>query len=244
MPTKGNDPLPLRWGFDDAGSHRRIDKLEWAPDMLEEFGFDTWIHHYAPAATVAGNLRYLDEVDGFCHEQGISWLPNIEHSNWNARYVDDQGRDWTNRPDGRHYWLFPDDVLEHLSQCASVGGIMYDEAAHTQNCANQMAEGIDQPYIYDPAHDTLNAAADAFSAAARKMADHHARYGLKLYTEHVFPVMFHGFARGGWTAGTKVLKENWSPAYLACAMEPPSSTAPSYGRRPTCGFFPITPGIR
>jgi hypothetical protein len=52
----------------------------------------------------------------------------------------------------------------------------------------------------------------------REIADIHARHGLTLYTEHVFPILFHGFARGGWTPGAKVLKEGWSPVYIATLL--------------------------
>ncbi len=94
---------------------------------------------------------------------------------------------------------------------------MYDEPEHHQNNANAVP-GLDRPAIFDPAGWTLAQAADAHTAAVAALVDQHQRHGLCLFTEHVTPVMFHTFARAGCTAGTKVLDEAWSPAYVACAL--------------------------
>jgi hypothetical protein len=96
---------------------------------------------------------------------------------------------------------------------------MYDEPAHHQN-NNNMVGGYNRPSIYDwaEAGGDLTLAADGHTAAVAEVAAKYGQYGLKVYTEQVFPVMFHNFARGGFIAGTKVLKETWGPVYLACAL--------------------------
>lgn len=216
--SSDNSVWPLRWGVDDAGGPARLDTVRWAADAFEELGFDLWVMHYQPEHRVAANAEMMRTVDAWAEAHGITWICNVEHANWIAKHIDDRGRDWHNRPDGRHYFLFPDELLQELGRCRSLGGLMYDEAAHMQNCRNQMAEGISQPWIYDPTGHRLEDAAEGFVDAVSQVAAQHARYGLKLYTEHVFPVLFHAFARSGFVAATKVLKENWSPAYIACAM--------------------------
>ena len=208
----------MRWGFDEYGHDQRLDRRPWAKAAMEAFGFDLWVHHYRPLESIQANRAAIQEIDAWCGQRGMTWLLNVEDANWKAGFVDEHGRDWYNRADGRHYYLFPEELLEALGACQHLEGLLYDEAAHMQLCANRMAEGIDQPWVYDPAGDALVDAADAFAEAVGKLAALHAAYGIRLYTEHVFPVMFHGFARAGWTAATKVLKENWSPAYIACAM--------------------------
>ena len=210
----------MRWGFDEYGRQPRLDRRPWAPGAMEAFGFDLWVHHYVPKASIQANRDEIREIDAWCGQRGLTWLLNVEDANWKAGFVDERGRDWYNHGDGRHHFRFPDELLETLGACQHLEGLLYDEAAHMQGCANRMAEGIDQPWVYDPEArgDTLAGAADAFAVAAGELAALHAAYGIRLYTEHVFPVMYHGFARAGWVAATKVLKENWSPAYLACAM--------------------------
>ena len=210
----------MRWGFDEYGRQPRLDRRPWAPEAMEAFGFDLWVHHYLPKASIQANRDEIREIDAWCGQRGMTWLLNVEDANWKAGFVDERGRDWYNQADGRHYFRFPDELLETLGACQHLEGLLYDEAAHMQGCANRMAEGIDQPWVYDPEArgDTLAEAADAFTGAVGELATLHAAHGIRLYTEHVFPVMYHGFARAGWVAATKVLKENWSPAYLACAM--------------------------
>ena len=207
----------VRWGVDDAGSNIHLPKHPKADQLLEEFGFDLWVVHYFPNPSIEVNLSYIRSVDAWCAERGVDWVTNVEGPNFVKEHIDEKGRSWYNRPDGRHYHLFPEEVLEELGRCERLRGIMYDEAAHMQNCRNKIA-GLDQPWIFDPEGHSLESAAEGFTAAVKEIADLHAEHELPLFTEHVFPVLFHGFARAGWTAATKVLKENWSPAYVACAM--------------------------
>src|SRR5690606_41002729 len=39
-----------------------------------------------------------------------------------------------------------------------------------------------------------------------------------VYTEHVWPVLFHNFARSGMIPAYKQMKENWSNVWASCAM--------------------------
>ena len=74
------------------------------------------------------------------------------------------------------------------------------------------------PWVYDPRDDTLEQAADKFTAAVQELLDIHAKHGIDLYSEHVFPVLLHPFTRAGWTPIPKILKESVSPVYIACAL--------------------------
>jgi hypothetical protein len=220
-PTSEGRPevWPLRWGVDDAGSRPYAwPYIKWGPEVLEAFRFDLILHHYLPLPSIAQNQQFIAAMDAWCDRYGVGWIANLEHANWIASFIDENDIDWFTRPDGRHFFLFPNEVLDALGDCRRLRGLMYDEAAHMQNCANCMAQGTDQPWVYDPAGDALEDAADRFASAVGLLAEHHAAFGIPLYTEHFFPVLFHGFARGGWTAATKILKENWAPAYIACAM--------------------------
>ncbi len=208
----------IKWGVDDAGIRPLLLDHPRAGELLEEFGFDLWVTHYPfPSPTVESNRMAIRRMDAWCADRGIKWIANLESPNFVKAHVDEQGRDWYNRPDGRHFFLFPDELLEEFGQCQALWGFMYDEAAHMQNCRNKIA-GLDQPWIFDPEGHTLAEAAEAFTKAVAEVARIHREHGIPLSTEHVFPVLYHGFARAGWTAGTKVLKENWSPAYIACAL--------------------------
>ena len=184
---------------------------------MEEFGFNFLVTHHQPLPEVADNLRYIRAMDRWCQDAGIDWVANLESANFRKEHIDDKGRDWFNQPDGRHFWLSPDELLEEYAKCERLWGLMYDEAAHMQNCRNKIA-GLDAPWIFDPEGHTLEGAAEGFTEAVGEIERLHAKHGIRLSTEHVFPVMFHCFARARWTAGTKILKENWSPPYIATAL--------------------------
>ncbi len=221
LPCSGilaDEPLrPMRWGVDDAGSKILLPKHPKAAELLEDFGFNFLVVHYHPRRTLELNRQFIHTVDQWCREKDVQWVANLESPNFVKEHLDEKGRSWYNRPDGRHFFLMPDDMLEEFGACENLWGFMYDEAAHMQNCRNKIA-GLDQPWVFDPEGYRLEDAADGFAQAVQELQVHHARYGIRLSSEHVFPVLYHGFARSGWTAATKVLKENWSPAYVACAL--------------------------
>ena len=221
-------PPPLLWGFDDIGvpgphGHGRGGFADHpkAAQLIEEFGFNLWVTWYPDDASSRGleaNRAYVRHIDDFCASRGIRWLVNPLAPLWlnaPATSIDETGFDWFNRPDGRRFFRFPDALLAELGRCRALVGIVYDEAEHHQNNANAVA-GVDRPSIYAPTG-PLEDAAEGHTAAAAQLARDHARFGLRLYTEHVFPVMYHDFARAGFTPATKVLKEAWTPVYLACA---------------------------
>jgi hypothetical protein len=209
---------PVGWGVDDAGTRPYLLDHPKAAEVFEEFGFDFWVTHYHfSSPKIELNRAGIRRVDDWCADRGVEWIANLESPNFVKAHVDEKGRDWYNRDDGRHFFLFPEELLEEFGCCRALWGFMYDEAAHMQNCRNKIA-GLDKPWIFDPEGQTLTEAAEEFTRAVGEVREIHAEHGIRLSTEHVFPVLYHGFARAGWTAGTKVLKENWSPAYIACAM--------------------------
>jgi hypothetical protein len=210
-------PRPMRWGVDDAGSAVPLATHPKAKALLDEFGFNFLVSHFYPHRELDVNFQSIRRVDDMCRETNIDWVANVENPNFLKEHVDEKGRDWYNRPDGRHFFLMPDEMLEEFAACEKLWGFMYDEAAHMQNCRNKIA-GVDQPWVFDPDGHELEGAAEGFVQAVRELEQRHAKHGIRLSSEHVFPVLFHGFARAGWTAGTKVLKENWSPACVACAL--------------------------
>lgn len=218
-------PTPLRWGFDDAGGPAHLEQTSWAAQCISEFGFDTWVMHYMPASTVEFDIAQIRGIDTWCAKQGVQWILNLEDANWVASHTDSKGREWYNRADGRQYFLFPDDILAELGQCSQLRGLMYDEAEHMQNCRH-LINSINKPFFFNPDGQRLEGAAEGMATACREVAEHHARFGLHLFTESVFPVMLDNFARAGFTAATKILKENWSPAYYAVAL----GTALQYGK--------------
>lgn len=206
---------PLRWGVNFEVTQILKPKLG---EILEHFDVDFVVIHAGPAGkNLAFNERVTQSMDAFCVKNDVDWIRNLESANWQGSAVDENGKDWYNHADGRHYFLFPERMLEAHGKCERLLGFLYDEAEHMQNCRNRMAK-IDKPFIYDPRDDELEDASRKFVKAARDLAKLHQKHGIRLYTEHVFPVLFHAFAEAGWQPATKILKEHWNGATLACLM--------------------------
>ncbi len=216
-----SQPTPLRFGVDDAGSPGDLETYEWTERAFQEMGFNLWVcHARLHSHTVAGYVDSFRRVDAWCEANDVSWVWNLEGANWIRSFVDDQGRDWFNRSDGRHYELIPDDVLAELAKSRRLLGVEYDEATHMQCCRNKIAfpEATRPPWMYDPKDDQLEQASDHFTTAVQDVAAAYERHGISLFTEHVFSDLLHNFARAGYTPAPKILKESWSPIAIAIAM--------------------------
>ena len=202
---------PLAWGFDNAGYTPNA-KLE--AEVLKEFGFDLVVYHYHPKKS--GNEFALKRLSDFYKEHNTNWILNLESANWRDAFSDDKGRDWYNHADGRHYFMFPDEVLESLSTLSHKPGIMYDEAGHMQNSRNYKVNKAF--FLKEGDVQSLEDASGAFTEKAREIAEKYQNYDLEVYSEHVFPVQFHTLADAGFIPVSKVLKENNIPAFIACAL--------------------------
>lgn len=210
---------PLLWGVDDAGATHDATSTV-SKKIIEAFGFDLFVHHYKPVSSYTGNISNLKKLHDFYAGLNVDWILNLESANFGRSFVDEKGVDWYNHPDGRHYFQFPAEVLQAISDLENKPGLMYDEAEHMQNCRNSVTiSGFDAPFILtEKKAGSLEHAADNFTEEAQQIAQLHKAYGLQLYSEHVFPIQYHPFARAGFIPVSKILKENTSPAYIACAL--------------------------
>jgi hypothetical protein len=212
---------PLLWGVDDAGAYPNLIPVsEVSQRIIKEFGFDLFVHHYSPVVSYAANATKLQNLHDFYSDLGVKWILNMESANWNRSFVDEKGYDWYNRNDGRHYFQFPIEMLQLLSEMKNKPGLMYDEADHMQNGRNGTTiPGFDAPFFMsDETAGSLEDAAENFTKEVQKIVQQHEPYKLDIYTEHVFPIQYHTFARGGMIPVSKILKENVSPAYIATAI--------------------------
>lgn len=209
---------PLLWGYDDAGSELSHKVTE---ELIDYFGFDLAVCHYYPQKS--GNSAAIQQLGNFYGNKNVRLILNLESANNDgSSFIDDNGFDWFNRPDGRHYFMFPDEVLNTLSTLPKGTGVMYDEAEHMQNRFRM------EPPFFMKQDDapTLNAASETFTQRMKEIADRYKQYGIDTYTEHVFPIQFHTFADAGLIPVSKILKESCIPAYIACSM----GAAIQYGR--------------
>ncbi|MBQ7153560.1 MAG: hypothetical protein IJR83_06465 [Clostridia bacterium] len=163
------------------------------------------------AATVATKLKELN----------IDWIANFEYQNFHDNCVGPDGYDWAAPQPGLHRLELPKEYIEALSSCKNLIGIMYDEFEHViinRNLSLKHDLGVDLP-VFD-----LSGAKDAASCSAAleqqlgAYADGLIAKGAPaLAGEHVFPVLFHTFAKKGIIPNFKSQKESFSNIQFACA---------------------------
>ena len=114
---------PLTWGVDIAGASSPDTSVN-TEQILREFGFDLWMIHYLPRQSREDNASHIKRIDNWCQKRGLRWMANVEAANFRKTFVDERGYDWYRRADGRHFFLFPDDLLGVLSSCKQLQGIL------------------------------------------------------------------------------------------------------------------------
>jgi hypothetical protein len=179
----------------------------------------------------AGLSSAPESLSGFaaeCRAAGLGFILNQEITNYSVEgiFLDRAGRDVLAHPDGVHRWDLAGDELAAAARLSEFAGVLYDEAEHGQmrretntNGGNDGSRsGRVHPYWARTDGLTLEQAYEAVYGSARAVADGYRRAGTRIFTEHVFPVMFHTLARAGITACTKFMKEGIDPVYAACAL--------------------------
>ncbi len=112
---------PLLWGVDDAGATHDATGVV-SKKIIEDFGFDLFVHHYSPVPSYAGNISNFKKLHDFYTGLGVDWIINLETANFRQSFVDEKGVDWYNHPDGRHYFQFPAEVLQAISDLENKPG--------------------------------------------------------------------------------------------------------------------------
>ncbi|MGF7031756.1 hypothetical protein J2T17_002670 [Paenibacillus mucilaginosus] len=185
---------------------------------LSELGADFYVHHVMPEAGEVPQLL----VDA--EEAGLDVCFGNEYGNINGPWVEG-----TNRYD------VTDTAVEQAVRSGRCIGLLYDEPEHLQINAAQYrkdgwfphwgsVDGLD----LDSARRTVEEAVDARGRRVQHLLEQAGKpdASLPLISEHVFPVMFHTFARAGMDVCPKIMKESFQSLQLAAAL----GAAKQYGR--------------
>lgn len=211
-------------GVDDAGDkstgERSVPYDLIAP--MKELGVQFLVHHYSPQTTLQEQDLFMEQMGTLFEKNKMSFLLNTEIANNAVEFIDADGWSWFRGPGKTHRFNFKPAVLSKANQFTSFEGIMYDEPAHMQlnrNWIHVNGRKVDLPFMAETNGKSFEEADRLIYKNARQLADGvkrlHTRY---IAMEHVFPVLFHNFARAGMTPVYKQLKESWAPVWAACAM--------------------------
>lgn len=210
-------------GIDNAGDKCKPGEF-FNPVAMDSLGVDFVVYHYqGPRGTIEDEARTMEKLGNDFQKAGLRVVVNVESGNWSLEMRSADGHDWVSQPNELHLFKFPSEVLKSLNQSEAVWGIQYDELEHSQITRNlsitikhpdlelvSLAETTDMDF-----EEADEAVCEGAKSLVRECQGDGTKYVL---TEHVWPVLFHNFARAGMTPVYKQMKENWSNVWASCAM--------------------------
>lgn len=202
-----NDPFhPETSGrFMRTGEGRPFPSQDPAPGideylrLLRQLGADFYMHHSIPCDNeIIGMIDRLDR-------EKIPFILGNEFYSINGPYAEGMKRG--------------DYSVAAASKAAASGmfiGFLYDETEHRQIHSNIYRTETGGYEWTCPHHKSADRIEEDIIAEIKKVREKYS--GSRLFSEHVFPIMFHTFSRGGMNPCPKILKEEFCPLQLAAAM--------------------------
>jgi len=210
-------------GIDNSGDKCKPDEF-FNPVAMDSLGVDFVVYHYqGPRGTIEDEARTMEKLGNDFQKANLKVVVNVECGNWHIDMKSTEGHDWVSQPNKLHLFKFPSEVLKRLNQSEAVWGIQYDELEHSQITRNLSITikhpGVELVSLAETTGMDFKEADDAVCEGAKSLVRECQGDGTKyVLTEHVWPVLFHNFARAGMTPVYKQMKENWSNVWASCAM--------------------------
>ncbi len=210
-------------GYENSGEKCDHKTEFFNANIAKELEIDFIVHHIRPDKSVAEEAEIARAMAARFDEVGIEFIPNCETANWREDFTGPDGFDWAGHPDGCHRFRFPKEVMEGYASSPMFAGVLYDEAEHciiNRNLSlTHKNKSLDLPFFPDKPDDGLLQTGQHLYECSKELFEECACYGApRVLGEHVFPVLFHTFAKAGITPNYKQQKENWSNIFAACAM--------------------------
>ena len=187
-------------------------------------GVDFLLCHFDPSGlTVDEECERVKETVKSIKELGTDAIINFEKQNFVYVDVSADGYDWANRANGTHLLRLPEKFKQAMASEGNLIGVMYDELEHVIINRN-VSLALDSKFVIDIPAFPLNDKADVIAqgelldSQLKEYADEIKTDGIKtLSGEHVFPVLFHNFAKNGIIPNFKSQKESYSNVQFAIA---------------------------
>ena len=169
--------------------------------------------------TLSHACRIASDVSDAFKALGIPYIANFEQANFDRNCKGPDGFEWANHADGTHRMEFPEEMLKALNKNDNLIGVIYDEFEHmivNRNAGIALNANLNVfPLPETPS--VINdgsALVDDLQPYVEKIK----KAGVKQFAgEHVFPVLYHLFARCGITPNFKAQKESFTDVQYALA---------------------------
>ena len=210
-------------GIDNSGDQTKPGDF-FNPVAMDSLGVDFVVYHYrGPKGTVEEEAKKMEKLGSDFQKANLNVVVNVECGNWALEMKSTDGYEWVSQPDHLHLFKFPPPVLKSLTRSDAVWGIQYDELEHSQITRN-LSITLRNPDIElvslaeTTGMDFKSADSAVYEGAKSLVGECRSYNNCQVLTEHVWPVLFHNFARAGMTPVYKQMKENWSNIWASCAM--------------------------
>ena len=185
--------------------------------FIKELGVDFYMHHVMPEP---------DEINSF--------IDSMANYDMNFIMANEYGNINRFKTSGTNRYDIPEECVKKAVQTGRFMGLLYDESEHLQlhpfmyssiNIHEDALKSFDQQWANTDGKNLQEIEDSVVEAVKKRICD----YGgnVSLFSEHVFPVMYHAFARGGFNPCPKVLKEEFQSLQLSSAL----GAAKQYGRK-------------
>lgn len=214
----------MKIGFNTFDS-RVLQQCEEDLEVIQQSGgLDYLVIHISqskePLAVQVNRAKVLaDEMERL----DIPFIANFEGQNFAYDLLTEDGFDWANHPDGTHRLEIPAELIAALNSHGGLMGVMYDEFEHTiinRNVSIALASKFKlSPPVFPLTHtDNVRIAGENLSMQIGEYVKEVKNNGAPaFYGEHVFPVLYHTFARNGIVPNFKSQKECYSNVQFAIA---------------------------
>lgn len=200
--------------------------LEELPELTLPLqnGADFIFCHTSPEPLgFADEYRKAARLSAIAASYGADLIADFEFQNAAESFIGSDGRDWCRAPDGGHR-LNPDPAFfAALNDRGNLYGVVYDEfeyAVSARNLSlwwgNKLRFGA---HVFPPLKTrSAYSQGEAFSAAMEDYVREIKAIGAPRFAgEHVFPILFHTFARAGMIPNFKSMKESCTNLAFAVA---------------------------
>ncbi|MBQ2963588.1 MAG: hypothetical protein IJE14_02910 [Clostridia bacterium] len=187
-------------------------------------GADFIVCHFNPIGkTLKEECEFAAGVAKKIKDMGLCFVANFEFINFADHSRTADGFDWCNNPDGTHRLNLPEEYVRALASHGNLIGIMHDEMEHVLINTNLSItldkKGRNHLPMFLPG-DTKDVVeqGELCSKQFAEYADNFRSMGAPVFVgEHVFPVLYHTFARNGIIPNFKSQKESYSNLQFAVA---------------------------
>lgn len=173
--------------------------------------------------TVAESVELAQRLREHFEAQDTDFIVNFEFQNWHEDCTAPDGYSWSENENGCHRLKLPEEFVKGLAQSPRFKGIMYDELEHCiihRNPTLQLSSRLKKIMPVFPPYkgrDVLGQG-ELLSSQLKDYASSFKQNGAPaVLGEHVYPVLFHQFARAGLYPNFKSLKENTSNIIFSIA---------------------------